>query len=357
MGVAGTLEYLSSLLSSNHKKSKKNKLLQTVELKVSMDCDGCELKVKKTLSSLKGVKSVDINRKQQKVTVTGYVDAKRVLKKAQSTGKKSEIWPYVPYNLVVQPYVAQVYDKKAPPGYVRKIETTGSSTMMNHEDPYIAMFSDDNPNSCSIIVITKLLVDVELWTLGSRIGSYNILEDVGGHETDINSFMYTMLSGTVSSVLKKHKMGIGRTMEYFSALLHNSHKSKTKRNRFFQTVELKVRMDCDGCELRVKKALSSMKGVKAVHINRKQQKVTINGYIDANKVLKKVKSTGKKAEIWPYVPYNLVVHPYMAQVYDKKAPPGYVRNVETTGTSTMINQEDPYITLFSDENPNSCFIM
>ncbi|KAG8652422.1 hypothetical protein MANES_06G088001v8 [Manihot esculenta] len=44
MGVGGTLEYLSYLItSSGHKhKKKKKKQLQTVELKVRMDCDGCE---------------------------------------------------------------------------------------------------------------------------------------------------------------------------------------------------------------------------------------------------------------------------------------------------------------------------
>ena len=51
MGVGGTLEYFSDLMSSGHK-HKKKKQLQTVELKVRMDCDGCELKVKKALSSL-----------------------------------------------------------------------------------------------------------------------------------------------------------------------------------------------------------------------------------------------------------------------------------------------------------------
>jgi hypothetical protein len=49
------LEYLSDLVSSGHHHlKKKKKQLQTVELKVRMDCDGCELKVKKTLSSLSG---------------------------------------------------------------------------------------------------------------------------------------------------------------------------------------------------------------------------------------------------------------------------------------------------------------
>ncbi|XP_024018868.1 heavy metal-associated isoprenylated plant protein 23 [Morus notabilis] len=151
MGVGGTLEYLSDLMGNGHK-HKKRKTLQTVDLKVRMDCDGCELKVKKALSSLSGVKSVEINRKQHKVSVTGHVEASKVLKKAKSTGKKAEIWPYVPYNLVAQPYAAQAYDKKAPPGYVRKVENTANTaTVVRYEDPYITMFSDDNPNACSIM--------------------------------------------------------------------------------------------------------------------------------------------------------------------------------------------------------------
>lgn len=97
---------------------------------------------------------MEINRKQQKVTVTGYVEANKVLKKAKSTGKKSEIWPYVPYNLVAQPYAAAAYDKKAPPGYVRRVDQNNSTTgtVARYEDPaYINMFSDDNPNACSIM--------------------------------------------------------------------------------------------------------------------------------------------------------------------------------------------------------------
>lgn len=153
MGIGGTLEYLSDLVNSHgHKYKKKKKQLQTVELKVRMDCDGCELKVKKALSSLKGVKSVEINRKQQRVSVSGYVEASRVLKKAKSTGKRAEIWPYVPYNLVAQPYIAQAYDKKAPPGYVRKLDnTTANAAVIRYEDPYMNMFSDENPNACSVM--------------------------------------------------------------------------------------------------------------------------------------------------------------------------------------------------------------
>lgn len=152
-------------------------------------------------------------------------------------------------------------------------------------------------------------------------------------------------------------MGVG---EYWSEFMGsgNHQQYNIKNKKHFQTVELRVMMDCEGCELKVKKALSSLDGVKSVEINRKQQKVTVTGYVEPNKVLKKAKSTKKKAEIWPYVPYNMVAHPYTVQAYDKRAPPGYVRRVDYFATvGTVTTYEDPYTTMFSDENPNACSIM
>ncbi|KAL9245723.1 hypothetical protein vseg_019342 [Gypsophila vaccaria] len=147
---------VSDLMCGGRKYKKKMTRFQTVELQVRIDCcDGCELKVKKALSSLSGVQSVEINRKQQKVTVTGYVDAKKVLKKAQSTGKRAQIWPYVPYNLVSQPYASVAYDRRAPPNYVRRVDfidnpQTGTVARFD-QDPFVNMFSDDNPNACSVM--------------------------------------------------------------------------------------------------------------------------------------------------------------------------------------------------------------
>ncbi|PON63486.1 Heavy metal-associated domain containing protein [Parasponia andersonii] len=149
MGVEGTLEYLSDLLSSA--KRKKKKQIQTVSLKIRMDCEGCARKVKSVLSGVKGAKSVDVDLKQQKVTVTGYVEPKKVLKAAQSTKKKVEMWPYVPYTLVANPYVAQAYDKKAPPNMVRSVPNTATVTETTVDDSYTTMFSDENPNACSIM--------------------------------------------------------------------------------------------------------------------------------------------------------------------------------------------------------------
>lgn len=100
-------------------------------------------------------------------------------------------------------------------------------------------------------------------------------------------------------------------------------------------------------------------GVESVEINRKEQKVTVVGYMDQYKVLKKAKSTGKKAEIWPYVHYSLVRHPYAHLVYDRKAPPGYVRNIDYATHATQVSRQEEqyYISMFSDDNPNACSIM
>ncbi|GFP83502.1 heavy metal-associated isoprenylated plant protein 26 [Phtheirospermum japonicum] len=123
-----------------------------------------------------------------------------------------------------------------------------------------------------------------------------------------------------------------------------------------QTVEVKVKMDCDGCERRVRNAVSSMKGARSVDVNRKQSRVTVTGFVEPKKVLNKVKSTGKKAEIWPYVQHNLTYYPYAPQAYDKKAPSGYVRNVAQAFPTTNAPVEK-YSTLFSDENVDACSIM
>ncbi|KAI4389430.1 hypothetical protein MLD38_001658 [Melastoma candidum] len=150
MGVEGTVSYLSNLVSSMTARKKK-KQMTTVALKVRMDCDGCARKMKNVLSTVKGAKSVEVDLKQQKVSVTGYVDAGKVLKAAQSTKKKVEPWPYVPYTLVANPYVSQAYDKKAPPNHVRAVPVTATITETTVDDSYTTMFSDENPNSCIVM--------------------------------------------------------------------------------------------------------------------------------------------------------------------------------------------------------------
>ncbi|RWR93897.1 heavy metal-associated isoprenylated plant protein 21 [Cinnamomum micranthum f. kanehirae] len=145
----GALDYLSNFCTVSPRS--KRKPMQTVELKVKMDCDGCVRKVKNAVTSMKGVKTVDVNQKQSRVTVTGYVDPNKVLKRVKSTGKRAEFWPYVPYNLVYYPYVSQAYDKRAPSGFVRNVVQALPGSPGNHDEIITSLFSDDNPHACSIM--------------------------------------------------------------------------------------------------------------------------------------------------------------------------------------------------------------
>lgn len=97
-------------------------------------------------------------------------------------------------------------------------------------------------------------------------------------------------------------------------------------------------------------------------IDAKQSKLTVTGYVEPNKVVSRViRRTGKRAEIWPYVPYDVVDHPYAPGTYDKKAPAGYVRsnldNPRANSLARASSTEVRYSTAFSDENANSCTIM
>ncbi|KEH40541.1 putative heavy metal-associated domain, HMA [Medicago truncatula] len=146
----GVLDKLSDYFPEYSSTGKKHKPMQTVEIKVKMDCDGCERRVRNSVAYMKGVKQVEVNRKQSKVTVSGNVDRNRVLKKIQNTGKRAEFWPYIPYNLVAYPYISQAYDKKAPSGYVKNsIQALSSPNAM--DEKLTNMFSDENPNACSIM--------------------------------------------------------------------------------------------------------------------------------------------------------------------------------------------------------------
>ncbi|CAN1777894.1 Heavy metal-associated isoprenylated plant protein 20 [Linum perenne] len=140
--------------------------------------------------------------------------------------------------------------------------------------------------------------------------------------------------------------------DYLSDLFTDA-KPRRKR-RAMQTVEIKVKMDCEGCERRVRNSVSHMRGAKSVEVNRKQSRVTVIGYVEASRVLRKVRSTSKNAELWPYVEYNLVAYPYAAGAYDKKAPSGYVRNVPQ---ALPTHNDETYTTIFSDDNPNACSLM
>lgn len=96
------------------------------------------------------MESYDVNRKLQRVSVTGYVDSEEVLEEVRNTGKTADLWPFVPYDLVAFPYVKGAYDIKAPSGFVRNVP----DAMGDPKSPEMKLmraFDDDNPHACSIM--------------------------------------------------------------------------------------------------------------------------------------------------------------------------------------------------------------
>ena len=63
--------------------------LPVLELRVPMCCEKCREKVKEELEELEGVRGVICDQYNQRVTVTGFVDPLRALKKVK---KKSEFF-------------------------------------------------------------------------------------------------------------------------------------------------------------------------------------------------------------------------------------------------------------------------
>ncbi|KAL3649667.1 hypothetical protein CASFOL_006070 [Castilleja foliolosa] len=65
-----------------------------------------------------------------------------------------------------------------------------------------------------------------------------------------------------------------------------------------QTVELKVRMSCQGCSGAVKRVLGKMEGVDSFDIDMEKQKVTVIGNVQPEAVFQTVSKTGKATSFW-----------------------------------------------------------
>ncbi|KAG7029001.1 Heavy metal-associated isoprenylated plant protein 28 [Cucurbita argyrosperma subsp. argyrosperma] len=62
-------------------------------------------------------------------------------------------------------------------------------------------------------------------------------------------------------------------------------------------LEIKVRMDCNGCVQKIKKALYGINGIYDIYIDFPQQKLTIVGWADPDRIMKAIKKTRKIATI------------------------------------------------------------
>ncbi|KAK9086436.1 hypothetical protein Syun_028830 [Stephania yunnanensis] len=64
---------------------------KTWVLRVSIHCEGCKRKVKKVLQNIEGVYTTTVDSQQNRVTVTGNIDAETLIKKLARAGKPAEL--------------------------------------------------------------------------------------------------------------------------------------------------------------------------------------------------------------------------------------------------------------------------
>nr|XP_011459271.1 PREDICTED: heavy metal-associated isoprenylated plant protein 26-like [Fragaria vesca subsp. vesca] len=131
-------------MGKKNKNEQEEAKVVVAEFKVSMHCNACERIVAKTLLKIKGVEKFGTDMNNHKVVVTGKIDPEKILKKLRKkTGKRVEI-----------------IDDKEEEQNAESDEGNLSRPLIVHplmfdcckeSDQLLLMFSDENPNACSIM--------------------------------------------------------------------------------------------------------------------------------------------------------------------------------------------------------------
>ncbi|KAL0749372.1 hypothetical protein Bca101_031375 [Brassica carinata] len=136
--------------------------------------------------------------------------------------------------------------------------------------------------------------------------------------------------------------------------------------QYRQTVDLKVRMCCTGCVRIVRKAISKLRGVDSVEVEREMGRVRVVGYVDRNKVLKAVRRAGKRAEFWPYpeppLYFTSTQNYFVDPSKEFKESYNYYRHgyngTEQHGNIPVGSRGDDRVSnMFNDDNVNACSVM
>ncbi|XP_022761197.1 heavy metal-associated isoprenylated plant protein 19 [Durio zibethinus] len=126
-----------------NEKEKDDEKAIVAEYKVSMHCNACERTVAKAISKLKGVEKFMTDMNKHKVIIIGNFDPQKVSKKLRKkTGKKVEI-------------LIKEKQEETPKDTTNEISETYVNSLPLDccfiENEALMMFSDENPNACSIM--------------------------------------------------------------------------------------------------------------------------------------------------------------------------------------------------------------
>ncbi|KAL5993132.1 Heavy metal-associated isoprenylated plant protein 30 [Asimina triloba] len=190
--------------------------------------------------------------------------------------------------------------------------------------------------------------------------------------TTFNSFKYglpclpmaTALDRTLDSLLSTLDYFVYSSFRYLN-YSHYNHNMPKGRPLSLQTVDLKARMCCEGCERVVRDAIMKLKGIDSVEVNLPLERVTVIGYVDPNKVLKAVRRSGKRAEFWPNpdnpLYFTTADNYFRDERNEYKASYNYWRhgyNGDKHGIMHATHRGDDKVSnMFNDDNVNACSLM
>ncbi|CAA7033205.1 unnamed protein product [Microthlaspi erraticum] len=125
-------------------------------------------------------------------------------------------------------------------------------------------------------------------------------------------------------------------------------------------------MCCTGCVRIVRNAISKLRGVDSVEVEREMGRVRVVGYVDRNKVIKAVRRAGKRAEFWPYpeppLYFTSTQNYFVDPSKEFKESYNYYRHgynsTEQHGTIPVGRRGDDRVSnMFNDDNVNACRLM
>ncbi|CAM0903944.1 unnamed protein product [Alopecurus aequalis] len=126
----------------------------TVDVRVYMHCDACERSVRRTIKKIDGVEAVEVDREENKITVTGDFKPHKLLKKIKNkTGKKAEILvPDPDLEVNEEENQEETQDVHAPYGYpAPDMNVVLGNEFLRPPRWDLHYFDDENTEACRIM--------------------------------------------------------------------------------------------------------------------------------------------------------------------------------------------------------------
>ncbi|XP_004508180.2 uncharacterized protein [Cicer arietinum] len=106
--------------------------------------------------------------------------------------------------------------------------------------------------------------------------------------------------------------------------------------------QIQVRVDCNGCVRKIKKALNGIHGIDDLHIDFDRQRLTIIGWADPEKVVKAIKKTRKTAIICSNIEPTSSSKPTKSKPKPKPIPPAQDETIQPIPQEASTAQETSF---------------